>query len=1103
MEAPPPPAIVLPDGSPEQFVDGTVYSFDYNSGDSTTLASFTNCDFTGTLYSLADRPLTFKQYRGNIFIFSCSFTNTSVGDYKGGAVFIAKSLNYNTNPVTVEFCNFTDCTSYSSGAGMNMEDIAFVTVTKCRYVRCSNYRESSDSSGGGLWIYFSTSSSQSSTVSDLYFEECTTAQTAGGLYLSFVRNIHVIASLSFKGCSAISPIYRGSAGAMYIEGVSLAKHDISASHLKFEDCSAYREAGGLKSHLEESSLFLTDCEFVRCSSADSEMYKVLGGGGLYAYGYGAKITLKGCRFNECSSTTLGGAVFVEVSGLEMSDCLVQNCSSKTSGAVCIVPRSAVPITLTNTLFIENAVSDTPTYFNRHESMKDAVQFADFLIEDLEESYPTDVTIRDCWTTTTPNSVGMYSARYDPETFEQLSYERVVMDAFLGMGPLLTQKVEAFLDIESLRIDLVVKGKVPLESQEYEVTVAENEGGAEMTGHLKLSGGTGTLVLPSKDTLKFNTGYTITKIVAVVDPSSSSLMTNDITIPQEAWAFNLDANPSFATFTTPKIPPILKASCRAGSGTDHVWIQLTGLNITAGTYSVTLEGLEFSFPVRFTDGSDVISQVLSSEASIRLFGDGSKLTFGTEYTLKSVTDTSTSTPLDLCGLIITFTTPQATDRIVGIGTMGFTNSQKDEVSVSLSGSDLVSTEYFIETSPPSVLNGNKLSVTFTDQSGTLVGKVYSAFGNAVPLKFGETYEIVSVTRTNNQPILFVALTFSVPNEPARIESTSCTLNGPKTAVIVTLNGRQLLSAAMSVKLKNSTTNRFFMSNLLFVNTTSCTVSFPTAQTETNSALVFGGTYNVVSVESSDGKSSFVVNTGVNVSVPSAPIITSISSSLSPNCSHFEISFSGTSLPSTGSFVASISPSITLALRYVNGLWTTGWLTDGYVGMKLNTSYTVTQVADGENEMILNKDTFTTALGPTLSSIPIVTLKTGDLNSVVLSLDGLRMPVSSVVPSFDLIVVESGKTTEDISIPVSFSTNEVGSGEVEVYKSGKLKYSTSYSVVRMTSTAVSVSIPSAVIFSTPAAPTRIISAECNLDSETEKSAEIVLTGVSFPQSTPGSS
>ncbi|KAK2962903.1 hypothetical protein BLNAU_1926 [Blattamonas nauphoetae] len=56
----------------------------------------------------------------------------------------------------------------------------------------------------------------------------------------------------------------------------------------------------------------------------------------------------------------------------MSDCLVKNCHSASTGPVCIEPHGDSPITLTNVLFVGNTVSDTPTYFDQHASMTGSV-----------------------------------------------------------------------------------------------------------------------------------------------------------------------------------------------------------------------------------------------------------------------------------------------------------------------------------------------------------------------------------------------------------------------------------------------------------------------------------------------------------------------------------------------------------------------------------------------------------------------------------------------------------------------------------------------------------------------------------------------------------
>ncbi|KAK2956753.1 hypothetical protein BLNAU_8206 [Blattamonas nauphoetae] len=322
-----------------------------------------------------------------------------------------------------------------------------------------------------------------------------------------------------------------------------------------------------------------------------------------------------------------------------------------------------------------------------------------------------------------------------------------------MHPLYVKSSSCELDSSGMAVDISFAGlKIPSGAYTItlngtvtlSVTLTLDESG-ESTGTVKRSIG------KMADELKENVMYVVTSVTSQDSP-------NPLIAPG-------------GRFTVPTIPPILKASCRVGSGTDHAWIQLTGLNITAGTYSVTVKNVAFSFEVTFSDQKDENGQKQSSEASVRLFGDGSMLTFDTEYTLENVTD-SALTAVDLCGMIITFSTPHATDRIVGIGTMEFTNNQKDEVSVSLSGADLANPEYIIEISPSNLLNEDTMRVAFDDQSGTLAGRVYSADGDAVHFKFGETYEIVSITRTNSQPILlFDSLDFDVPKEPARIESTS--------------------------------------------------------------------------------------------------------------------------------------------------------------------------------------------------------------------------------------------------------------------------------------------------------------------------------------------
>ncbi|KAK2950352.1 hypothetical protein BLNAU_14687 [Blattamonas nauphoetae] len=960
-------------------------------------------------------------------------------------------------------CTFDGCYSdYEGGAIGGFVMNLSLQVKQCSFKRCH-----SDSEGGAISC-MSDGDTTEAKLSESFFVGCS-ADFRGGGAVSIMM-IHLLAISDCVFLDSFSNGYSAGAIILFSPFYSTAEHPVS------------------------------NCLFENCQQVNNE--DELNGGGALFFRFDPTLQLSYLQFRGCSAIT-GLGHDIQVNGHMFDPDIFTFCETDSPGKNRIVmqflsgdqqkidysdiltkPAKVVAVTelsedhtssvATFTLTLSNSITGDVLILLSNEN-GNRVQGTD---EAPNIGRVLKFTFSDSNTSTFTGPVG------EDGLFQgDLSVYEVVnayLNRHLFSNKYLTS-ASCDVDYNQMDVDITLEGlNVP--TGEYTVTL------------------NGTITLTAAFTLD-ESGKSIgrgTKSIGTLEDHLQLQSHYSVTSVTSKDALNILIAPG-GSFSVPAIPPILKTSCRVGSGTDHAWVQLTGLNIAAGTYSVKLKDVAFSFEVTFNDGSDGTRQVLSTEASVRLFGAGSMLTFGVEYTLESVTDTSTSNPVDLYGSTISFSTPQPTDRIVGIGTMDFTDNQKNEVSISLSGADMTTTEYFIKTEPSSVLNDHKMSVVFTEQSGKLVGKVYSATGNAVPLDFGETYEILSITDSNEDPVLFFdKLTFYVPTEPARIESTSSVLNGPKTEVTVTLTGRELFSATMTVKLTNPNTNREFTKSLSYVGSTSCTVNFPVAQTETENELVFGGSYDVVSIVSSDGEKSFVVNSGVKIEVPSAPIINSITSDLSLNCTHFKISFSGISLPTAGSLVASISASISLDLNCENGVWTTGWLLNGTNGMLMNTSYSVSQVASGENKMILNKDTFKTAEGPTLSPNPTVTLKTGDLNSVVLSLVGQRMPVPPTVPSFDLIVVESEGSTEEITIPVSFSTNEIGSGEVGVYKSGKLKYSTSYSVVRMTSTAVSVSIPSAVTFTTPAAPTRIISATCDLDAETGKSAEIVLNGMSFPKS-----
>ncbi|KAK2940301.1 hypothetical protein BLNAU_24792 [Blattamonas nauphoetae] len=253
------------------------------------------------------------------------------------------------------------------------------------------------------------------------------------------------------------------------------------------------------------------------------------------------------------------------------------------------------------------------------------------------------------------------------------------------------------------------------------------------------------------------------------------------------------------------------------------------------------------------------------------------------------------------------------------------------------------------------------------------------------------------------------------EPTRIKSISPKLNREKSEVIVELAGVKFFSSPeLFIHMKNTNTGRAFSST----------------QSEDDTHLQFGLDYLVTSIASVDGLSSFLFSEGLEVTVPSAPIVDTISSSLSPSGTTFQ----------------RFSPAVTMTVNFVDRVGTTPWLSDGVDEMQLNTTYTIIDLANDNDVILVNQKTFTTTQGPTLLSIDTPTLKSDNLNVIVLTLNGERIPLKA--------------------------THKLAGREKQLPTLFHFEVLDGVFCARMTSTTVPVSIPSTVSFTTPAAPTRII-------------------------------
>ncbi|KAK2953067.1 hypothetical protein BLNAU_12056 [Blattamonas nauphoetae] len=396
--------------------------------------------------------------------------------------------------------------------------------------------------------------------------------------------------------------------------------------------------------------------------------------------------------------------------------------------------------------------------------------------------------------------------------------------------------------------------------------------------------------------------------------------------------------------------------------------------------------------------------------------------------------------------------------------------------------------------------NTLNITLTrSDSKTLVGTAplypSSAEGR---LEWETEYEVTKVMcreegeQHEAEIGLAESVTFTTPAEPHRIESVDCSLNGKKDVVVVELRGRKLTSSGQTVVVSGTSGEITSSVELFNVTSTNCLVNFSIGSSEDSSHVVFGGRYELLSVESDS--SSFVVNSGLSFSVPHPPRITSIAAPSEVSSSTFVLSVSGEHLPSGSTFTVTLTSGHTFTISYSSA--TTGTSTIGIGGIdevQFDTDYSIqsvirTESGRDDDHILFTSISFRTPLGPTLSSISC-DFSSSNPNILNLSLSTARMPMEV----FTLTLKTTQYPLETIHLPLASSDISTGFVLVEVYKqTNTLKYGTEYSIVGMSSSSV-VAVVTASPFSTPSEPIRITSASCSLGGDQQKSALVKMMGV----------
>ncbi|KAK2948772.1 hypothetical protein BLNAU_16307 [Blattamonas nauphoetae] len=478
----------------EKFVDGKPYSFNYESGPSTSSVVITNCHFTGAKYQSNTRPLTFSHYNGTISIESCSFDNIAQTEIDGGAVSVYISLQFNRTCLTLNSSNFTNCSSKKFGGALHLRIADELFIMSCRFDSCSSILNKSFSSGGGIFVERITWSLFNPLFRffNCIFADCVSAYSGGGLHVQGDIELSVV-NTKFERCVLISEWSYAGGGGMKVYG--LATVTVEGSH------------------------------FIRCSCRG-------GGSGLHFVNY-LDLNISDTLMQGCHSET-AGAIFLE-------------CYD-----------SSQYISFSHLLFDGNSVGNITAFFSSDKMKfeENATKFTDVAIMCTFFKDTLTFKIDDCSSTVSPDSSGMILRGAFNESSGLNNPERVLDPLFHNIGPLLTAKPTGRVNEQTGKIELEMKGMTPPISQEYEVILKVKWRRKETRLRMLFLDGTGTIVSPSAVDLKYNTGCTIISIVGVVpepSSSSSSRMTNDIEVPVAAWVFNLGATPDFLSFTTPRSP----------------------------------------------------------------------------------------------------------------------------------------------------------------------------------------------------------------------------------------------------------------------------------------------------------------------------------------------------------------------------------------------------------------------------------------------------------------------------------------------------------------------------------------------------------------------
>ncbi|KAK2946907.1 hypothetical protein BLNAU_18131 [Blattamonas nauphoetae] len=817
--------------------------------------------------------------------------------------------------------------------------------------------------------------------------------------------------------------------------------------------TAGRYEGGAAIFLKDpsSSLTISTCFFHKCSCTYTDQ-----GGGAIKYHYssynGHPFSLSDSSFTECSTSATAGSVFAEFSSsISIDRCFFELSSALSVGGAYLFTHI---ITVSNSAFVECSARQRAGALQPEGITSLSLSFVQF---------------RGCSSDIYFSGAGCQLTRY----------MFILCDSTSGpYGDLIAQ-------ISSTPI--IIEITISFDGDQAIVTVETDEA-IQGTMNVLLDGSN----VPRLVHVLFGDPSQLTK-VSKVGTAIVSSGTNGI-LPSAEYTLRNST-------LTPFPPPTIQSVETTVNDWNTTEFELKGVRLEEGKYWMLIESKAKT--VKEWNISLTLSESDTLTGSAPLFPSTAegRLDWATNYEVMKVIwrhPDGLTEEEPFLSKNFTFSTPKEPIRITSADCSLDGDEQKSALIV-LAGTMSGYSNYFsmtfrkMEGSTPTgdeIELSGYLSIT---SSSTAQTSSVLIFGTTNPLlSFGTKYLITKFAFPNMLCLLPAGVTFSVPAEPPRIEEAKCTLNGKKDMLIVELSGSALSSSGQAVVISGSSENIKSSGGLFDVTWTKCFVNFSIGSNEDDSHVVFGGRYKVLSAGADS--SSVIVKTGLSIEVPHPPRITSIVVPKEISTSTFDLSVSGSNLQSDKTYTVKLTCGLTFDILFSStsaGSSTIPIGGSGYV--QYDTEYTIESIIRKENvkddeHILFSESTFTTPLGPTLSSISCDFLSSNP-DFVQVSFSTTRMPTED----FTLTLTTTQTPSETIPLTITPANLSAGFVLVEVYKkTNSLKYGTEYSVSGMKSSSVSAAVLTQP-FSTPDAPFRITSADCSLGGDKQKSALVTPKGV----------